>query len=376
MNKIQKTKSFGIYQIRNLIDAKVYIGSTTANFTQRYKQWRDNLKNQHSNKHLQSAWNKYGENNFIFEILEVIDDDFKSSEEKIKYVRQREQYWIDLKQSYKQDIGYNFQSKTILKERTWSLNSEETKEKTSNSMKQKWSSEEHKEKMKIANQNAWSDDARKRNASVKTKNQWADPEQREKMSEGQKATWTQDKRENQRQNRLGKRHTEFSIEKIKEIKTGLHHTEETKQKLRKHNTGKTLSEEVKYKISQASKEKCNDPDYRAKFIGKKHSEEHKQKISEGNKGRKLSEEHRQRLIELNKNRIITEKTRQKLKDVHASLDLKKFISPEGEIVEFYNTIQFCKDYNLCDGSIYNLISGKTKKDNYKGWKFLEIIPKI
>lgn len=46
----------GIYQWRNLVNGKVYIGSTK-NFTMRKKTHIEALrKNKHHNRHLQSAW--------------------------------------------------------------------------------------------------------------------------------------------------------------------------------------------------------------------------------------------------------------------------------------------------------------------------------
>ena len=65
----------GIYQIRNILDNKVYIGSTY-NFRHRFKNHKNPLKNnEHPNIHLQKAWNLYGENSFVFEILIVCHPD-------------------------------------------------------------------------------------------------------------------------------------------------------------------------------------------------------------------------------------------------------------------------------------------------------------
>jgi group I intron endonuclease len=63
-----------IYQIRNLLDGKVYIGQTIR-LKKRQQQHFTNLRNKcHDNRHLQSAFNKYGENNFVFEILNILED--------------------------------------------------------------------------------------------------------------------------------------------------------------------------------------------------------------------------------------------------------------------------------------------------------------
>ena len=66
----------GIYKIKNIVNNKIYIGSS---FDIK-KRWRDHnwyLKNEiHHNPHLQSSWKKYGSTNFIFEVVEEcsVDD--------------------------------------------------------------------------------------------------------------------------------------------------------------------------------------------------------------------------------------------------------------------------------------------------------------
>lgn len=64
-------KLSGVYEIRNTLNNKRYIGSSI----NIYRRWRDHKRmlnlSVHPNKHLQSAWNKYGEKhkdgNFIAE---------------------------------------------------------------------------------------------------------------------------------------------------------------------------------------------------------------------------------------------------------------------------------------------------------------------
>jgi group I intron endonuclease len=67
--------SFGIYQIRNTVNGKVYIGSTVRSFKKRWKEHKTDLnsKNHHSLL-LQRAWDKYGKDCFAFEILEILID--------------------------------------------------------------------------------------------------------------------------------------------------------------------------------------------------------------------------------------------------------------------------------------------------------------
>lgn len=63
----------GVYKIVNTIDGKFYLGSTYS-FYKRCPSHRSNLnKGLHHCRHLQNAWNKYGEDAFEFHILEVTE---------------------------------------------------------------------------------------------------------------------------------------------------------------------------------------------------------------------------------------------------------------------------------------------------------------
>lgn len=64
----------GIYKITNIINNKIYIGSSN-NVYKRKREHFSSLKNgTHCNIHLQRAYNFYGKNNFIFEVIEVCDE--------------------------------------------------------------------------------------------------------------------------------------------------------------------------------------------------------------------------------------------------------------------------------------------------------------
>lgn len=92
----------GIYKIINTINDKIYVGSTfcKGGFKRRWIIHKSGLKkNRHPNKHLQHAWNKYGEAFFIFEIIEVVTDSL--------ILLVREQFYIDLYKTYDDKIGYN-----------------------------------------------------------------------------------------------------------------------------------------------------------------------------------------------------------------------------------------------------------------------------
>lgn len=86
----------GIYSITNKINGKRYIG-LSVNIRNRWTQHRSDLRYEsHANPHLQSAWNKYGEDNFEFEVLESCDEN---------RLEERELFWIDRFDSC--NVGYN-----------------------------------------------------------------------------------------------------------------------------------------------------------------------------------------------------------------------------------------------------------------------------
>jgi group I intron endonuclease len=74
----------GVYIIRCFSNDKFYVGSAV-DLEDRFKRHKRMLMgNYHHNKHLQNAWNKYGEEVFAFEILEEVPN-----------FLEQEQYWID-----------------------------------------------------------------------------------------------------------------------------------------------------------------------------------------------------------------------------------------------------------------------------------------
>ena len=77
----------GIYSIRNLVNDHIYIGSSV-NIESRWRSHKNQLKkNRHHSSKLQNAYNKYGKDNFIFEVISYIEDKTKL----INY----EQKWLD-----------------------------------------------------------------------------------------------------------------------------------------------------------------------------------------------------------------------------------------------------------------------------------------
>lgn len=88
----------GIYQIRNIVNGKIYVGSSK-NMPQRWKKHRSKLKHRkHPSKHLQNAWDKYGACSFVFEVLEECD---------LSLLIVKEQYYLDTLNPCDREVGYN-----------------------------------------------------------------------------------------------------------------------------------------------------------------------------------------------------------------------------------------------------------------------------
>lgn len=86
----------GIYSITNIINNKKYIGYSI-DIARRWQTHKRDLKNnKHENEHLQNAYNLYGEDSFVYEIIE---------ECKENQLKEHEKYWIKYYNS--KENGYN-----------------------------------------------------------------------------------------------------------------------------------------------------------------------------------------------------------------------------------------------------------------------------
>lgn len=91
----------GIYKIVNKENNKIYVGSAT-DLKRRWREHKYKLKKGiHPNTHLLSAWNKYGEDSFTFEVVEEFEEINKD------LLLEKENYYIDLFNSKINTNGYN-----------------------------------------------------------------------------------------------------------------------------------------------------------------------------------------------------------------------------------------------------------------------------
>lgn len=192
----------GVYQIRNLINNKVYVGSAVDINRRKREHYAQLSKGKHCNQKLQNAYNKYGVENFSFEIVESVEDP--------QQLISREQYYIDKFNAVNE--GYNI--------------------------------------CPIAGN---------------TLGVYPSNESRQKMSEAHKGVGKGIPKSEEHKKKISKS-VSNSIKGENNPFYGKHHSEETKKKIRdkvsgeKHHAyGKHLSEEHKRKISLANKGKHSKP---------------------------------------------------------------------------------------------------------------------
>lgn len=121
----------GIYEIVNIKNNKKYIGQSI-DIKERWKRHKYELNTKiHFNEHLQNAWDKYGEESFQFNILEVCSSEL---------LDERECFYIDMYDAMNPENGYN------LKNGGNGLQvSDESRAKMSEAQKNRWTEEQKKE---------------------------------------------------------------------------------------------------------------------------------------------------------------------------------------------------------------------------------------
>ena len=90
-------KIYGVYKIINLVNGKIYVGSSKDiknRWTQHIKALNEGT---HGNIHLQNAWNKYHEENFKFKIIEECSPEIQF---------EREQFYLNELNPFDHN-GYN-----------------------------------------------------------------------------------------------------------------------------------------------------------------------------------------------------------------------------------------------------------------------------
>lgn len=177
----------GVYCWYNKINGKRYVGSTALGFNKRRSYHLSFLRrNKSGHIYLQRAWNKYGEENFEWQIL------IRCPPERCI---QWEQFYINKFKAADKNYGYNLSptagstlgikcsdeaKRKISEAQKGRTISEETKRKISEAQKGKTISDEHKRKISEARKGITFSDEHKRKISDTFKKRWSDEQIRRK----------------------------------------------------------------------------------------------------------------------------------------------------------------------------------------------------
>lgn len=236
-------KAPGIYEIKNTISGVLYIGSSVNMHKRIATHKRELSEGKHKNQKLMRSWIKYGEKAFSFSLVELVSE--------LESLIVREQYWID----YFQAQGQSMFNISLVAGSTLGV--------------------------------VCSDDRRRKISEAKNGVPiWSD-EDKLKMSA-------------QRQGRVVSLEVRNKISRSR-IGKGVAHSDETRKKMsesrigNKNCLGRTLSEEHRRKISESltgtkhKKKPLPDgvrrPQSGTGMLGKRHSEETREKIADANRKR-------------------------------------------------------------------------------------------
>jgi group I intron endonuclease len=245
----------GIYKITCLINKRFYIGSAK-NLEDRWQRHLSDLKhNKHINIHLQRTYDKYGSNEFKFEVVE-------NCKEEVLLIR--EQYYLDTLKPYESgfNIGRDASGGDNL---TFNPNRDDIIErtrKTINANMLKITEEERREKWGKFGElnpnygNKWSDDMRKNLADIN----------REKYLLGTSPLCDREGRTNrelygeEKANEISEKLSKFASTRTGD-KNGFfnrRHTEESKEKIRKSRIGKKPTNQIMISINDTIYESYHD----------------------------------------------------------------------------------------------------------------------
>lgn len=235
----------GIYMIKNLINGRIYIGQSK-HISERVKTHKKDLRNgYHHNEHLQNAYNKYGLDNFSFELVESCS---------IEDLDERERFWIEYYDSF--ESGYNLTSGG--------------------------------ESNKII-----SGESRKKNSEA-VKALWQDPEIKEKWMA------SRNYKTGEENPNFGRKHTKEACAKMSASRVGKKASEETKQKMSAAHSG-----ENNFCYGKKGKD---HPAYGRKWTEEEHQRRQENMLNKPKQS--MSPKHKEKLIELHKRKVVCIETRE------------------------------------------------------------------
>jgi len=256
--------SSGIYSIRCVPTGKFYIGSSADIKSRWLIHRRDLIRGNHHSKYLQNSWNKYGEENFEWSVVEIVGVDL---------LIEREQYHLDTLRPWDRKVGFNVSPtansplgvrrspETIAKLREANRNrSPESIARMAESLRGRSLSPEHRAKVSSSLKGIRRSPETRAKMSVAQKKRVLSPESRAKIAAG--------------------------VAKSADARRGKSRSAEIREKQRRarmFQLAQNHSAETKAKIGDKSRDRWRDPEYRKKMSmvlrGRKTSDETRMKMS-------------------------------------------------------------------------------------------------
>lgn len=338
MSKNKRKQIVGIYCIRK--DDRFYVGQST-DILSRFVQHKNSLRlGNHHSKKLQNAYNKYGSNEFSFEIIE----------ECVEFeLMEKEQYWCDTLDAA--NSGYNI-VKFVVAPMKGRRCSEETKKNMSKAQFKRF------ELNPIV---PFSEERRKKMSDAALKRMEENPALKEELSLiGSRLA----------ANNIGRKHSGQALKNMTECKKYLPPpSEETKMKISEAMMGeknpfygKNHSEETKAILSSLASERIGEKN---PFYGKSHSEETRamisslasERIGEKNSfyGKKHSEESLMKMSLAKKNKGI--KSGKK-----CNISIARLIRTDYS--DGISKSDLCKKYNISKTQLSQIITNKSWKEEW------------
>lgn len=319
----------GIYEIRNIVNDKVYVGSS-CNIIIRFNEHKRQLRNNnHHNIKLQRAYNKYGKDAFIFTVLYEVEtsEGLKNEEQKL----------LDLVFKDKGKV-YNIAIDAIAPTRGLKHSQETIAKQVALRATKEWKAQQ----------------------SATLKEYFSNPDAIKKASEAQKLKWADPTHK----------------KKVMEAVALARLRPEVREKRAALRRGKTNSEESKKKLSKTLLEKYSDPEYKKKISDILSSEEVRKSMSEGatkrwanadNKAEQAARtsawfsnpENRARNSEKTKAYFANPENRRAAslrQPSKLSAEDIKYIKEQG--VVYGMQTKLCKQFNICKAHCSNIVNNK------------------
>lgn len=308
----KKARVGGIYQFRQISTGKKYIGRTR-DFYRRQKEHRKELsEGTHFNCHLQRAWNECGPDDFVFEILEIIEDESR--------LKIREQWHLDNNIIWRFDFNFNKDS-NCPPDPAGRECTPETRKKLSEAHSGRtvtWGDKISESKMGKKYGPQSQDHVDKR---MKAKVGWKmTDEQRQQLSDAHKGKrHTPEAKAKMSESRKGKRmppKTPEALANMSRAQMGKKASPEARANMAKAQTGKKHSPESIAKMSLAQKGRIPTPQARANMTKGQLARQERErndpeswaKMSESRKGRKATPEARSNMSKAQTGRKHTPET--------------------------------------------------------------------